>query len=200
MDARQLTLFDQTGQEGATTKRCAGCGETLPVAAFNKRGDSSDGLTCSCRECIRRRAYDRKKIVVAKKRCQRCKATKDIAEFSEEERRPDGRRKACKACENQFYWRRLASDPGFGAKNAASARRGWLRRQLRDYAIDEATFEALSAKGCAICGGPPTGRGRYAFDHDRETGKFRGLLCSRRNSGLARFSTMWKSSPRRLNT
>jgi hypothetical protein len=34
---------------------------------------------------------------------------------------------------------------------------------------------------CEICGGPPNGRGRFHFDHDHETGQFRGWLCAKCN-------------------
>jgi hypothetical protein len=39
---------------------------------------------------------------------------------------------------------------------------------------------------CLICSGPPTSSG-LAIDHDHETGKIRGLLCSRCNCGLGMF-------------
>jgi len=42
---------------------------------------------------------------------------------------------------------------------------------------------------CAVCKRPETARNQYgikrlAVDHDHETGKVRGLLCSKCNTGL----------------
>lgn len=37
---------------------------------------------------------------------------------------------------------------------------------------------------CEMCGGLPSGHGRFHADHDKLTNKFRGWLCSRCNHGL----------------
>lgn len=50
-----------------------------------------------------------------------------------------------------------------------------------------AVMLAAQNGGCKICGGlNPSGR-RLAVDHDHHTGKIRGILCSRCNSGIANF-------------
>lgn len=40
---------------------------------------------------------------------------------------------------------------------------------------------------CELCGGPPNGRGSLCLDHCHASGKFRGWLCSRCNTGLGIF-------------
>lgn len=59
------------------------------------------------------------------------------------------------------------------------------------YGITQAELDALIEKQggrCAICGGPPNGAGkRLHIDHCHQTGRVRGLLCSKCNTmiGLA---------------
>ena len=40
---------------------------------------------------------------------------------------------------------------------------------------------------CAICGREDNGARRFCVDHDHETGRIRGLLCGRCNTGLGFF-------------
>jgi len=73
-----------------------------------------------------------------------------------------------------------------------------LYNVLRGYGLTEADYLALIDKqgaGCAICG-RVAGSGkdstsknfRYlCVDHDHDTGKVRGLLCSNCNTGLGMF-------------
>ena len=59
------------------------------------------------------------------------------------------------------------------------------------YGMTLADYDSLLERQggvCAICGGPPNGRGRrysnFAVDHDHKTGAVRGLLCSNCNTGI----------------
>ena len=54
---------------------------------------------------------------------------------------------------------------------------------VEDYAM---LFESCGGK-CAICGTTQFGTKRPHVDHDHETGKVRGLLCSRCNLGIGYF-------------
>ncbi len=55
---------------------------------------------------------------------------------------------------------------------------------LRSYGITPEIYAEHEKRGCAICGGfkMNEGKEKLAIDHDHETGKFRGLLCSDCNS------------------
>ncbi|WP_442928074.1 endonuclease VII domain-containing protein [Microbacterium sp. MMO-23] len=84
-------------------------------------------------------------------------------------------------------------------ENQRRARWGYLLWEK--YRIRESEyFKLLAQQGgvCAICGGPPKGQGeangRYSVDHDHETGRVRGLLCSPCNSGIGHM----KDSPELL--
>lgn len=63
---------------------------------------------------------------------------------------------------------------------------GWsLTRRSRKYGIDLGTIKEMLKFGCGICGGHK----RLTVDHDHDTGKVRGILCSRCNLGLGFFQT-----------
>jgi hypothetical protein len=59
--------------------------------------------------------------------------------------------------------------------------------RIRLYGIDVADYERMLQEqngGCYICGKKPTGKRALDIDHDHETGKVRGLLCSNHNRGI----------------
>lgn len=60
------------------------------------------------------------------------------------------------------------------------------RAKIRKHGLSVEQFERLLSDqggGCALCGGRNADR-RLAIDHDHETGRIRGLLCSRCNTAL----------------
>lgn len=126
------------------------------------------------------------------KRCSTCKQFLAVTLFDRNKRSRDGLQNVCSECRREYHrkWyqkRKSGDDTAFLARQAANLRRSVLLRKLKKYNLTETQYNALVAKGCAICGGPPTGRGRYHFDHDHVTDKFRGLLCSSCNTGLGQF-------------
>lgn len=89
---------------------------------------------------------------------------------------------ACKNCQNavtrEYHRNRLKEDSGYHRKS-----------RIRRYGITEDDyFEILIAQEgkCAICKNKDPGRGHKNFDidHDQETGKVRGLLCSSCNLAI----------------
>jgi hypothetical protein len=129
--------------------------------------------------------------VVSVKRCSSCKGQAPDVSFARNGAAKDGLQNECDPCrrtrQNRWWHAQKMADPEFLAKSAKSLRRNVLLRKLWKYGLTEDRYNVLVAKGCAICEGPPNGRGRYAFDHDHKTGKFRGLLCSRCNTALGSF-------------
>lgn len=75
----------------------------------------------------------------------------------------------------------------------------WCRSCCRDYQLlrkfgltREEYDRMLAGQGgcCAICGSTDTGsknKGQFSVDHDHVSGKVRGLLCTRCNTGLGLF-------------
>lgn len=86
-----------------------------------------------------------------------------------------------------------ARNPDKARKYSREAQR---RHHLRSkYGLSVEEYDALLHQQggvCAICGRPETkhnqhGPCRLAVDHDHETGRVRGLLCSECNTGLGKF-------------
>lgn len=67
----------------------------------------------------------------------------------------------------------------------------WKRRtkayNLKKYGLTLGAYEKMLAdqlSGCAICGKAPTSGRPLHVDHDHETGRVRGLLCSKCNQAM----------------
>ena len=101
------------------------------------------------------------------RRCSRCNRTKGEHLFYRNQR-------WCKACQ-----RRRQRDDCRG------------RNIKSNFGITEAEYDALIAKGCAICG---TTEGRMHLDHCHESGAIREALCSQCNMSLG----LMKDDPVRL--
>jgi hypothetical protein len=60
----------------------------------------------------------------------------------------------------------------------------WIQKRYGITIKDYKQLEMVQGGRCAICGGPPSGRGRLHLDHNHSTGRIRGLLCSTCNVGI----------------
>ena len=144
--------------------------------------------------------------MAALKKCSKCGEKKAISLFSRDRTKKGGRSHWCRSCKgkvsgkwakdhreerNRYYRER------YDAKEAHAYYIRWkesnpgvLRRQLlaRHGTTERGYLEMLSTQGgrCAICRKKRPGRGKKVFDvdHDHLTGKIRGLLCSRCNTGI----------------
>jgi hypothetical protein len=127
------------------------------------------------------------------KRCSACTQFLSIELFDRNKRAKDGYQNVCSECRRAYHrkWyakRKSGDDTRYLARQASNLRRSVFLRKLKKFNLTETQYDELAAKGCAICSGPPRGRGRYHFDHEHLTGKFRGLLCSKCNPALGLFN------------
>lgn len=125
------------------------------------------------------------------KKCSSCQEWLSKKSFYKNRATYDGLQNVCIDCRkpiNAAYFKKKYAEPAFREANLERNQQGSLRRSLERYSMTNEQYEALVLLGCAICKGPPKGRGRYHFDHDHKTGKFRGLLCSSCNVACGHFN------------
>jgi len=116
--------------------------------------------------------------------CTLCEERKYLKEFYTDRTHKDGFASRCKTCNKKAQRRARAEDP--------EKARNYVRKTLlkQNFGMTLEDWDAMLAKQngvCAICGGPPNGRGRYHVDHCHTTGTVRGLLCHCCNLGLGNF-------------
>jgi|ERR1035437_619559 hypothetical protein len=119
--------------------------------------------------------------------CTRCATVKPLDEYYPDHRRTDGLMSHCKPCDltRQKQWRQ--QDP---ERYRAGVR---IRRRRNAYGLtteDYLTMLKAQQGVCAICQATQSDHGMtddFLVDHDHRTGKVRGLLCVRCNSGLGHF-------------
>lgn len=123
----------------------------------------------------------------------------------------DGKKKTRMAEKSRKKWASLKADPdamaahrdymkAYAAANREKLNEGnrrlysenRIRIQLRRKGIEptESMIEAIENHhgACDICGGEADGRwGVLSIDHDHQTGKARGMLCTKCNKGLGQF-------------
>lgn len=100
---------------------------------------------------------------------------------------------SCRLCDTEASRR-----TGSREARRASRKRNYQRNHVRyaretngfDPNFSKDDFDSLmEAQGgvCAICGAPPKPNRRLSIDHDHDTAKVRGLLCTACNWALGRF-------------
>ncbi|MFD5079189.1 endonuclease VII domain-containing protein [Streptomyces sp. NPDC058371] len=166
--------------EESPAKRCTGCRRDLPVAAFARDGNRSDGLQVRCRECVAQYSaahYRRRREAIGKpvrekvdvpaghKLCRRCGEIKPHQDWHRNATASDGLSTRCKA------------------RRAVQGRQDHLKRQ---YGITEAERDELIASQggvCCIC----LAASAEHVDHCHKTGRVRGVLCFSCNAALGQF-------------
>lgn len=118
------------------------------------------------------------------KRCSRCGDTKPASAYGRRSANPAWLRAMCRECERAY-------SRSWDQANPEGRRRANARQALRAKGLSEAEHEALvllQDGRCAICGHDAGDRTRRLFvDHCHTSGRVRGLLCGRCNSGLGMF-------------
>lgn len=132
------------------------------------------------------------------KTCTKCSKNKKRSEFYKRKASNDGLNLWCKKCvsENNLQW--TAENPDIVKQNKKDyyyrhpdrVRNKELKHKF-GITLEEYNQMLLFQLGvCAICSNPETSSGRsgklrpLAVDHDHQTNKNRGLLCSACNSAL----------------
>lgn len=119
------------------------------------------------------------------KRCCRCGQTKEKIFFGKKICMEDGLAPDCRLC-------RRTSAIKYYRNNTKKCLENGLKYRIASYwpsltpkkALEEYNkLLELQNSSCGICGGKDSAK-RLAVDHDHETGKIRGLLCSKCNRAL----------------
>jgi hypothetical protein len=125
--------------------------------------------------------------------CNSCERQLPLDAFALSAARPSGRQSYCRGCQTEATRRYRAAHPERAREKNRRTRERFGRDYYRDrnlrlnHGITLVEYEALleAQDGlCAICDGAPNGSGALHVDHDHESGRIRGLLCSNCNRGI----------------
>lgn len=192
-------------------KLCPKCNATKSPAQFYKSVVRADGLSSYCRECqindskSRYSPHPRWRAPEGQKWCPRCEACKPLETFGANKRTHDGKQNLCKLCAVAAVTASRTKDPTSHRRSSKAWKennpeRAADARVKRTYGLEHGSYAAMfAAQGgaCAICGTTDRGpRSRFHIDHCHDTGKVRGLLCSRCNTGIGQF----KHDPERIRS
>jgi len=113
--------------------------------------------------------------------CPKCDETKPLSEFTKDKYTAFGIAIYCKTCHRKKGKNRYITH-----KN--EHRNNQLKTDF-NITLDEYNEILLKQNNkCAICGKSKNGNKVMCVDHDHNTGKIRGLLCSRCNLGIGSFT------------
>jgi hypothetical protein len=136
------------------------------------------------------------------KKCNKCQETKPLSEYFKSKESLDGHYSICKVCKqratlaarankkdeyNAYMKKYRKEHPDTEANKSRDRRKSLIRR----YGITDVDYQnMLTRQGgkCALpsCGAVPVaGEHRFPVDHDHETGRVRGILCSSCNRSIA---------------
>ena len=114
--------------------------------------------------------------------CIKCGLRKPVSDFKKDSRIKRGYSKTCKKCKALYARDWYLKNGKTGSGRFTSNRDGFSHEDYLSMLEEQHGC-------CAICGGlePSDYKRRLSVDHDHKTGKIRGLLCMKCNSGLGMF-------------
>jgi hypothetical protein len=122
------------------------------------------------------------------KKCGHCKEILPLTNFHACKREKDGKQQWCKSCRKS--WKREERLEYFKERYHADKDKYLDNFYKKNYTLSLQEYNEMleqQKEVCKICKEPcVTGR-RLAVDHCHSTGKVRGLLCTRCNSGLSQY-------------
>jgi hypothetical protein len=182
----KLSCVQHRNSADGTSKVCTACGETKPLDQFYNQKHGLHGKTSRCAECCKS-SVDRDAL----KEYHRQYYLENREEILARERERG------KSPEHRAYKARKARE--WAAENREQSRMSSRRYRIdRIYGLTVEEYDAILARGCAICGthagrvvgkrveqeAPPA---RLCIDHDHANGKIRDALCHSCNTGLGSF-------------
>lgn len=180
-------------------KQCRDCNVEKPLDQFWRNRSSADGRALYCIPCFTRRNQEAAERRAARqgrtlpppsarprdlapdeKYCPSCRQVLPLARFVRNKSTASGYGSYCRPCQAEKAAESLKRVHG-------SSREYHLRRR---YGVG--TNEVLSrlesqGSSCLVCRRPITADTAHV-DHDHVTGKVRGILCFRCNSGMGHFA------------
>ncbi len=123
-----------------------------------------------------------------KKRCPKCKQSKPLSEFCKDRHTKDRKRCYCKGCDKKYNLTHKVERDKYAkgyykrTGNKHISRERYLKSKFN---MTLGQYDEIFKKQngvCTICGGINADGRRLYVDHNHETGKVRGLLCSKCNT------------------
>lgn len=113
------------------------------------------------------------------KRCSSCKTEKEISQFNKSKDKKFGLHNQCRQCAK--LWKPSPE----ALKISRQKTREWSRLKFSGFTQKEYEVKLKEQNySCAICCTIDSGPMDFHADHDHKTGKKRGVLCQKCNTGL----------------
>lgn len=176
------------------TKVCVICHKEKDIEEFARHHTYADGRKPDCKSCSQERGA---KIEALRTRvfnppdkaiCNKCNIEKDINEFAKSSDRTRGFRQPCKECLQKKRRDGRKENPKWYEIN----KKGKLRRKYGITLDEFKEMKIIQNNQCGICGvsfdEAEFNKNFPNVDHNHETGKTRGILCTQCNSGMGFFN------------